>query len=104
MRLADPALTKQNAQERSKPESAERHAGLKTEREAEGIELPRATLLDPVKNWCPWCPGAESNHRHRDFQSRALPTELPGRRRAWDQRRRRVIEIRSGTVQRRRLL
>src|SRR5690242_4783823 len=28
-----------------------------------------------------WCPGAGSNHRHRDFQSRALPTELPGR--AW---------------------
>src|ERR1043166_3604509 len=27
-----------------------------------------------------WCPGAELNHRHRDFQSRALPTELPGRR------------------------
>ncbi len=27
-----------------------------------------------------WCPGEESNHRHRDFQSRALPTELPGRR------------------------
>src|SRR5438445_13788156 len=26
-----------------------------------------------------WCPGAGSNHRHRDFQSRALPTELPGR-------------------------
>src|SRR5205814_6599086 len=25
-----------------------------------------------------WCPGAGSNHRHRDFQSRALPTELPG--------------------------
>lgn len=25
-----------------------------------------------------WCPGADSNHRHRDFQSRALPTELPG--------------------------
>ena len=23
-------------------------------------------------------PGAESNHRHHDFQSRALPTELPG--------------------------
>ena len=27
-----------------------------------------------------WCPGEELNHRHRDFQSRALPTELPGRR------------------------
>ena len=27
-----------------------------------------------------WCPGAESNHRHHDFQSCALPTELPGHR------------------------
>src|SRR5215218_501359 len=26
-----------------------------------------------------WCPGTGSNRRHRDFQSRALPTELPGR-------------------------
>ena len=26
-----------------------------------------------------WCPGAELNHRHEDFQSTALPTELPGR-------------------------
>ena len=25
-----------------------------------------------------WCPGAESNRRHEDFQSSALPTELPG--------------------------
>ena len=25
-----------------------------------------------------WCPGAELNHRHEDFQSSALPTELPG--------------------------
>ena len=24
-----------------------------------------------------WCRGAESNHRHWDFQSHALPTELP---------------------------
>ena len=28
--------------------------------------------------WEKWCPGAESNHRHADFQSAALPTELPG--------------------------
>ena len=26
----------------------------------------------------PWWPRTESNCRHRDFQSRALPTELPG--------------------------
>jgi hypothetical protein len=25
-----------------------------------------------------WCPGPESNQRHCDFQSHALPTELPG--------------------------
>src|ERR1700712_75080 len=30
-----------------------------------------------------WCPGAESNHRHCNFQSHALPTELPGRARAY---------------------
>ena len=25
-----------------------------------------------------WCPRADSNHRHSDFQSLALPTELLG--------------------------
>ena len=30
-----------------------------------------------------WWPGPESNQRHRDFQSRALPTELPGLSDAW---------------------
>lgn len=25
-----------------------------------------------------WCPEADSNHRHADFQSAALPTELSG--------------------------
>lgn len=31
-------------------------------------------------NYCKkkWCPGLESNQRHCDFQSHALPTELPG--------------------------
>ena len=28
-----------------------------------------------------WCPEAESNHRHEDFQSSALPTELSGPKR-----------------------
>ena len=31
-----------------------------------------------ILNIFKWCPGAESNHRHEDFQSSALPTELPG--------------------------
>src|SRR5690606_29067822 len=36
-----------------------------------------ATRLDGSSSG-KWCPGAESNHRHADFQSAALPTELPG--------------------------
>ena len=30
-----------------------------------------------------WCLGADSNHRHADFQSAALPTELPRPRPVW---------------------
>src|SRR5262245_46119051 len=35
----------------------------------------RRDRSDQLTEW----PGAELNRRHRDFQSRALPTELPGR-------------------------
>ena len=40
------------------------------------------TLLDPQSNVLTtntkteWCRRMESNHRHQDLQSRALPTEL----------------------------
>lgn len=48
-----------------------------------------------------WCPGAESNHRHCDFQSHALPTELPGRRAVRDRLRAACIEGTAGPVHRR---
>ena len=52
-------------------------------------------LIQSVK----WCPGAESNHRHCDFQSHALPTELPGQFRVTERcRSGRVIERSDGAV------
>ena len=41
-------------------------------------QLHEWTFADDYGRVWIW-PGAESNHRHADFQSAALPTELPGR-------------------------
>ena len=38
-----------------------------------------------------WWPGTESNRRHGDFQSPALPTELPGQTGFHDRRRRTIL-------------
>jgi hypothetical protein len=40
-----------------------------------------------------WCPGAGSNHRHCDFQSHALPTELPGHCPARGRERRFIVRL-----------
>ena len=45
-----------------------------------------------------WCLGADSNHRHADFQSAALPTELPRRRCAGVARRARRRSIGEGLL------
>ena len=37
----------------------------------------RCSTTEPLPQ-ISWCPEAESNHRHEDFQSSALPTELSG--------------------------
>ncbi len=43
-------------------------------------DMPTGNLSIKTLNWKRkyWCPGADLNHRHADFQSAALPTELPG--------------------------
>ena len=44
-----------------------------------GLGKPQKRQSQPIKvGFEFWWPGAESNHRHKDFQSSALPTELPG--------------------------
>src|SRR5690606_28065636 len=53
----------------------------------EGLEPPTAGFGDrcstnsatDLRSATSTWPGTESNRRHRDFQSRALPSELPGR-------------------------
>ncbi len=40
-----------------------------------GGGVPRLAATDEHPSL--WCLGADSNHRHADFQSAALPTELP---------------------------
>ena len=42
------------------------------------ITLRCEAIVDHCFHCEKWCPGADSNHRHADFQSAALPTELPG--------------------------
>lgn len=50
--------------------------GLRTNEKRPRRAVVRFTVLWRGK----WCPGTESNRRHHDFQSCALPTELPGHR------------------------
>ena len=48
-----------------------------------GLFVCFQVLLEPPENER-WCPETESNRRHGDFQSPALPTELSGQRGALD--------------------
>jgi hypothetical protein len=43
-----------------------------------GGENRKGSVRRSLSNDGGWCPGTESNRRHEDFQSSALPTELPG--------------------------
>ena len=50
--------------------------GAVDETRTRDLRLGKATLYQ-LSYYRTWCLGAESNHRHVDFQSTALPTELP---------------------------
>ena len=61
-----------------------RYAPRRSLRSAANRSIPKSTTLTNQDNLSishyhlkTWCLGAESNHRHEDFQSSALPTELP---------------------------
>ena len=47
---------------------------------ANGIQLPFRFAVTKYMNLLreKWCPGADLNHRHADFQSAALPLSYPG--------------------------
>jgi len=64
------------AVQRLVPERTGTTTGTSEEHTEPAVSSRRVSVGTRVgKKW----PGTESNHRHRDFQSRALPTELPGR-------------------------
>ena len=45
-----------------------------------GYKLPHLNLIKAIQTLAlyKWCPGADLNHRHEDFQSTALPLSYPG--------------------------
>jgi hypothetical protein len=61
------------------PPVASRSHSLKAHKRAPKAKRPITFSGDGASKF--WWPGTESNHRHADFQSAALPTELPGQQR-----------------------
>ena len=55
------------------------HAGQSARRVPQNSRKLKASPANhQLSHWKKWCPGPELNQRHCDFQSHALPTELPG--------------------------
>ena len=71
-----------NAFDDAIPEVSSESATSQTDRKRSDIDQTPITKRPhiAVRPCCIWCPDAESNHGHADFQSAALPTELSGRR------------------------
>ena len=65
--------------------------------------VPGRTWGDLKGRGVKWCLGADSNHRHADFQSAALPTELPRRSASRDPALAGAASIREGGEQVQRL-